>query len=243
MLAYTTDRLALRKLNKTRIGAGPGGKVTEAKRNDGETKLTIDIMACETRPDTRNYENVRSGARGHSHGYEPESFGKNHAFQNERARTLGSGAAGERRTGTLDLGSRSLRAGAEPDRPDAAERAERTEWADGGRAGGARGPDGAGRAVCNGMRDGRRRGVSWMRASSSSCSSGMCSGSMSRMLEWASRALQCASRALQCRLVGDTERVGDAERAGLRRLPSSCRTRARAPSNSMLFSSNCEKCV
>lgn len=158
--------------------------------------------------DAARHEILRGRGSGGGHGlagYEPESLEKNHAFQKGRWRTLGSGAAGERRTGTPDLGSRSLREA--PERPDAAERAE---CADAGRAGA------AGRAVCSGMRLGRRRGVS-ARRESGSPSSGMCSGSMSRML------------------------LCDASRAGLRRLPSSCRTRARAPSSSMLFSSSCKQ--
>lgn len=137
-----------------------------------------------------------SGARALHAGYEPESLEKNHAFQKGRWRTLGSGVAGERRSAGLG----SLRAP-----PERAEPAERAECADAGRAGA------AGRAVCSGMRDGRRRGVS------PSPDSGMCSGSMSRML------------------------LCDASRAGLRRRPSSCRTRARAPSSSMLFSSSCRR--
>lgn len=172
---------------------------------------------------------------------------KNQVFQNERERTLLSCAAGGRRTGTADLPSlRGVGADTEASRDarlraDAAERTERTECADGGRGGtlllaagpgaGAGAPSrGGGRgaaplcAVCSGMREGRRRGVppgplAW-RSSSSSASSGMGSGSMSRML-------LCGSR-LRSRL--------SPERARSR--VSNCRTRARAPSNSMFFSSN-----
>lgn len=151
---------------------------------------------------------TRRGGRRHY-----ESL-KNQVFQNERERTLLSCAGGGRRTGTADLPSlRGVGVGAADGadteasrdtrpRPDAAERTERTECAEGGRggtllleavAGAAVGGRGAAPlcAVCSGMREGRRRGVppgplAWR--SSSSASSGMGSGSMSRMLLWGSRS-------------------------------------------------------
>lgn len=122
-------------------------------------------------------------------------------------------AGGERRTGTPDFGS--LRPRLE---------AERTDATDGGRGptlgAGERGGRGAAPlcAVCSGMREGRRRGVSDSRSSEWSRESGSASGSMSRML-------LCGLR-----------RAG--LRAGLRRGVSSLRTSARAPSSSMLFSSS-----
>lgn len=210
--------------------------------NGGKTARTVNEWVTEVHCHTVGFSTRRVRRRHY------ESL-KNQVFQNERERTLLSCAAGGRRTGTADLPSlRGVGADTDTDasrdarlRPDAAERTERTECADGGRGGtlllaspAAGAPSrGGGRgaaplcAVWSGMREGRRRGVppgplAWR--SSSSASSGMGSGSMSRML-------LCGSR-LRSRL--------SPERARSR--VSSCRTRARAPSNSMFFSSNWSKC-